>query len=65
MKLEERIIIHPGKPDEIVITMTDLDGDKVRLGFSAAPEVVIHREKVWLRIEQDRKVAEGAKGVRP
>jgi carbon storage regulator len=46
-KLNERVIID-GK---IAITVVALRGDKVRLHFSAPPEVQIHREEIQALIQ--------------
>ena len=42
--------------DDIVITITQIDGDKVRLGISAPRDVPVHREEVWRKLKyQDRR----------
>jgi carbon storage regulator len=41
-KRDERIVIG----DNIVITVVDVRGDKVRLGIEAPPEVPVHRQEV-------------------
>lgn len=51
-RLDERVIINPGADDEIVITVTDLQDGKVRLGFAASPDTVIHREEIWRQIQR-------------
>ena len=38
--------------DDIQITVVDIRGDKVRLGFDAPNNVKIHRKEVWLKIQQ-------------
>ena len=43
---DESIII----ADDIVITVVDVRGDKVRLGITAPQSVTIHREEVYLAI---------------
>ena len=35
----------------IELTVLDLRGDRVRIGISAPPDVRIHREEVWRRIQ--------------
>lgn len=43
----ERIIVNPGTPGEIVITLVSTGpGAKARLGFDAPREVVIVREEL-------------------
>ena len=41
-KNESIIIIN----DNIVVTIVDIKGDKVRLGFQAPKEITIHRQEV-------------------
>lgn len=36
--------------DDIEVTLLEVSGDRVRLGFSAPPEVAIHRQEVYERI---------------
>lgn len=35
----------------VVITILELHGDRVRIGIEAPPEVTIHRHEVWERIQ--------------
>jgi len=44
-------IDHPSGP--IRITVVQLKGESVRLGFEAPEEVVIHREEIWERLKQE------------
>jgi carbon storage regulator len=39
--------------DEIEVTVLDVQGDRVRLGFKAPPDVSVHRQEVYMRIEQE------------
>ncbi len=57
-KIDERIIIG----DDIVITIVDIRGDKIRLGIDAPVEVNIHREEVYRRIQQEVKTNEACSG---
>ena len=41
-KVDERIVIG----DNIVITVVEVRGDKVRLGIEAPPEVPVHRQEI-------------------
>ena len=45
-------ILVPGGPD-ILITVVDVRGDKVRLGVTAPREVTVHRAEVLTRIQQE------------
>lgn len=51
--------------DDVVVTVVDIRGDKVRLGFEAPRDVSIHRREVWLRIRQEKQDAEEPEGKRP
>ncbi len=56
-KKDESIIIG----DDIVITIIDIRGDKVRLGIDAPREVPVHRQEVYLAIkkqEEETKASE-------
>jgi carbon storage regulator len=55
-KVNETIIIN----DNIVITVVDIRGDKVRLGIEAPKDIPVHRQEVYDAIKR----AEGASGVR-
>lgn len=37
----------------IKVVVVEIRGDKVRLGFEAPPEVVIHRSEVWASIASE------------
>ncbi|HEX5443111.1 MAG TPA: carbon storage regulator CsrA [Pirellulales bacterium] len=39
----------------ITVTVLEVRGDKVRLGFDGPAEVPIHRQEVFQRLEQDRQ----------
>jgi carbon storage regulator len=57
-KVNETIIIN----DNIVITVVDIRGDKVRLGIEAPKEVPVHRQEVYDAIK--RAAAEGPTSAR-
>lgn len=40
--------------DNIVITVVDIRGDKVRLGINAPREVPVHRQEVYDAIQRDQ-----------
>jgi carbon storage regulator len=42
----------------IIITILELHGDRVRIGVEAPPEVKIYRHEVWERIRDPGKDAE-------
>jgi len=55
-KKDENIIIN----DNIIVTVVDIRGDKVRLGFDAPKEVPIHRREVYEAIRR----SEASSGAR-
>lgn len=52
---DESIIIG----DNIVITVVDIRGDKVRLGIQAPTEVPVHRQEVYEAIQRENLRAQG------
>ena len=52
---DESIIIG----DNIVITVVDVRGDKVRLGIDAPTDIPVHRQEVYEAIQRERKAQEG------
>lgn len=46
----ESIVIN----DDIVVTVVDVRGDKVRLGIEAPKEVPVHRQEVYEQIQRER-----------
>lgn len=55
---DESIIIG----DNIVITIVDIRGDKVRLGIEAPTEIPVHRQEVYEAIQRENAKA-GVDGV--
>lgn len=51
---DESIIIG----DNIVITVVDVRGDKVRLGIDAPTDIPVHRQEVYEAIQRERRAAE-------
>jgi carbon storage regulator len=45
-RINEKIIINGGTHDEVVIIVTDICRDKVRLGILAPAEISVNREEV-------------------
>ncbi|MBY0586065.1 carbon storage regulator CsrA [bacterium] len=52
-QLDESIMIG----DDIVITLVDIRGDKIRLGIAAPPNVPIHRQEVYESIQRENMQA--------
>ena len=50
-KQDESIVIN----GNIVVTIVEVRGDKVRLGFSADRSVEIHRQEVYEAIQNEKK----------
>ena len=45
-KSQEEIVINPGTPDEIRITVVQIDRGKIRLGFTARKDIPIYRSEL-------------------
>ncbi len=41
--------------DDIVITIVEIRGDKIRLGIQAPKEVTVHREEIYLAIQREQQ----------
>lgn len=46
--------------DQIEIVIADVRGDRVRVGIVAPPEVPVHREELYERLQADEASAYGA-----
>ncbi len=44
-KRGQKVVINPG-PHQVVVTVIDIDRDKIRLGITAARDVPIFREEL-------------------
>jgi carbon storage regulator len=53
-KRDERIVIN----DNIVITVVEIRGDKVRLGIEAPAELSVHRQEVYDALRRERSEAQ-------
>lgn len=53
-KAQESLVIADG---QIVVTVLEIRGDKVRLGIDAPREISVHREEVWLSIQNEKGAA--------
>lgn len=51
--------------DNIRVRIIDIKGKQVRLGIEAPPEVIIHREEIYLRINGINSKAFEAHGKQP
>ncbi len=43
--------------DEIKIYIQEIRGNQVKVGIKAPPEVTVHREEVYLRIQEENRAA--------
>jgi carbon storage regulator len=50
-KTNESIVIR----DDIVVTVIEIRGDKVRLGINAPAEVPVHRREVYEKIKESER----------
>lgn len=48
-KQGETVVVECGGAN-VEVTVVDVRGDKIRIGFNAPREVVIHRKEVWDKI---------------
>ena len=55
---DESIICVLPNGEQIVITVVDIRGDKVRLGIDAPREIPVHREEVYDAIQRENRRAE-------
>lgn len=53
----ETVVIAPGTPHETTVFVLALKSGKVRLGFHAAPEVIINRSEVQDRLDREKEAA--------
>lgn len=51
-KVGESIVINPGTPDAVTVTLVDVDRTKIRLAFDAPRTVVIVRQELLNRTPQ-------------
>jgi carbon storage regulator len=43
--------------DDVVVTIVDIRGDKVRLGIEAPTEIPVHRQEVYDAIQRENRKA--------
>lgn len=51
-KIGERIVI---PICDLTITVVAIEGNKVRLGITAPPEIGVYREEVWRQLDDEEK----------
>lgn len=51
-KRDEKIVV----ADNIVITVIEIRGDKVRLGIDAPAHIPVHRQEIYNHIQRNRQV---------
>jgi carbon storage regulator len=51
----ERVVID----EEIMVTVMEISGNLVRLGFSAPDGVSIYREEIWQAVKEENQAASG------
>lgn len=49
--------------DEVTVTVLGTKGTQVRLGFTAPPDVAVHREEIFERIQAERQANDPEPGV--
>jgi carbon storage regulator len=49
--------------DNVVITIVDIRGDKVRLGIEAPGEIPVHRQEVYEAIQRENRKGGAAQNV--
>jgi carbon storage regulator len=52
----ERVVID----EEIMVTVMEISGNLVRLGFAAPDGVSIYREEIWQAVKEENRAASGA-----
>lgn len=54
-RLRDEVIIISSEHGPIEITVVDIRGDKVRLGFTAPQQIAVHRKEVWDEIQRENR----------
>ncbi|AWN74801.1 carbon storage regulator CsrA [Legionella anisa] len=49
--------------DDVNITVLGVKGNQVRLGINAPKDVSVHREEIYLRIQQEKQSDESEEAV--
>ena len=58
-KILESVVVGDGVEHTLKVTVLDIRGGKVKLGFEAAAGVAVHRWEVWQRM-RDNATRDGA-----
>jgi carbon storage regulator len=51
--------------DNVVVTIVDIRGDKVRLGIQAPGEIPVHRQEVYEAIQRENRKGVQLQGKNP
>ena len=51
--------------DNIVVTIVDIRGDKVRLGIDAPQDIPVHRQEVYEAIQRENRKASQLRSTEP
>lgn len=51
--------------DDVNITVLGVKGNQVRLGINAPKDVSVHREEIYLRIQQEKETSEPSETEEP
>lgn len=49
--------------DDVNITVLGVKGNQVRLGINAPKDVSVHREEIYLRIQQEKESSDNQEAV--
>ncbi|OCH97253.1 MULTISPECIES: carbon storage regulator CsrA [Legionella] len=49
--------------DDVNITVLGVKGNQVRLGINAPKDVSVHREEIYLRIQQEKEATDSEEAV--
>jgi len=60
-RTDESIVIG----DEVTITILSVKGKQVRIGVTAPPDVSVHREEIYQRIQSGETIEQGPKSTEP